>query len=219
MTKVTQSRLTYIKRTVGGRVPKAIYSCICGNTKEIRESSVNAGVTKSCGCLLAEQRPPSTTTHGLSKHPIYRVWNGMKDRCYREKSDDYPDYGGRGVIVCDEWKDDFMAFYNWAICNGWKKGLQIDKDLKAKEMNLPAPLIYSPEWCRFVTPADNSNGRRSNRVIEYKGERRSLSEWSKLIGLNRITLRGRLERNGWVLDDAIFARQILRKMEKHENLK
>lgn len=203
MANVIKSRLTLIKRISGGRIPIGLYLCICGNQKEIRMSSVNAGITKSCGCLQAENRHKTRfITHGLSKHPIYRVWNAMKDRCYREKCDDYLDYGGRGVIVCDEWKDDFKAFYDWAIKNGWRKGLQIDKDIKAKELNVEA-LIYSPERCVFVTPKNNSNARRSNRIIKYKGEEKSLTEWSDILGLKVHTLRATLERNNWIMTDYI----------------
>lgn len=166
-------------------------------------ASVNTGVTKSCGCLQVERRNINAfKTHGLSKHPIYRVWNAMKDRCYRKKSQDYPDYGGRGVVVCDEWVNDFKAFYSWAIANGWQDGLQIDKDLKAIAANVE-PLLYSPMWCQFVTPSDNSNGRRNNRIIEYNGERRTLAEWAKMFNLSISSFRSRLERNGWVLEDFI----------------
>lgn len=204
MTKVTKSRLTLIRKVSGGSNPRGLYQCECGNEKEIRISSVAAGKTTSCGCYQKELfRKNSYKTHCLSNHPIYRVWNAMKGRCYREKSDDYPDYGGRGVIVCDEWKDDFRAFYDWAIVNGWQPGLQIDKDLKAKELNMPPPLIYSPEWCQFVTPAKNSNGRRSNVILEYRGEKKTIKEWSIALKIHASTLYGRLERNNWVLNDIV----------------
>lgn len=218
MTNVIDSRLTLLKRVQGGSNPRGLYLCKCGNAKEIKMASVNTGVTKSCGCLQVERRNINAfRTHGLSKHPVYRVWNAMKDRCYRVKSEDYPDYGARGVIVCDEWKRDFKAFYDWAISNGWGIGLQIDKDLKAKEAGV-LPLIYSPEWCQFVTPEDNSNGRRSNRIIEYRGEMKTLKEWSAILGIHRSTLTGRLKRNNYVLNDIIARGANVKKNGEHRKI-
>lgn len=71
--------------------------------------------------------------HGLSKHPLHNVWHGIKCRCYGKSSKGYNNYGALGVIMCDEWKNNFKSFYDWAISNGWEKGLQIDKDIKAKK--------------------------------------------------------------------------------------
>jgi len=211
MTNVVKSRLTLINRIPGGKMPMGLFQCECGNQKEIRISNVKAGVTKSCGCLQIERRNINCyKTHGLSGHPIYRVWNAMKDRCYRERSEDYPDYGGRGVVVCDEWKDDFAKFYDWAINNRWKKGLQIDKDIKAKEMKVEA-LIYSPQFCQFVTPKRNSNARRSNRVIEYKGEAKNFKQWCDLFKIGRTKFRNLLIKNNWVLDDELVTSLLAQK--------
>lgn len=83
-------------------------------------------------------------THGLNDHPLYRKWNGFKTRCYNKNNPKYHRYGGRGVIVCNEWVNNFKAFYDWAILNGWEEGLQIDKDIKAHKLGKEG-LIYSPE--------------------------------------------------------------------------
>ncbi len=93
-------------------------------------------------------------SHGLSKHKLYKVWDSMKDRCYRKKNTAYKRYGGSDVIVCDEWKNDFMAFYTWAI-DKWKPGLCIDKDILCKKLNI-SPKIYSPQTCQFITSRENS---------------------------------------------------------------
>src|SRR6185503_1916158 len=99
-------------------------------------SSIRSGNVKSCGCLLVEHLHTKVHKHGLSRIPggLYRLLNVMKSRCYRKGTDAYPNYGGKGVIICEEWLNDFMSFYNWAMANGYKKGLQIDKDIKAKEL-------------------------------------------------------------------------------------
>ena len=89
--------------------------------------------------------------HGLTKHPLYCVWHNMKTRCYNPKRKAYKYYGGRGITVCDEWLFDFEAFYTWAINNGYKKGLQIDRENNDKN--------YNPENCRFITPRENVRNR------------------------------------------------------------
>jgi len=86
----------------------------------------------------------------LITHPLYQVWAGIKDRCYNTNCKTFNRYGGRGVVICEEWKNNFKKFYDWAINNGWEQGLEIDKDVKAKELGIP-PLLYSPEMCCFVT--------------------------------------------------------------------
>ncbi len=89
-------------------------------------------------------------THGLSRHPLYYVWQAMKMRCYNENYKDYKYYGAKGVKMCDEWFNDFEPFYKWAMNNGYKKGLQVDKDIKG------IGKLYGPDSCVFVTPKINS---------------------------------------------------------------
>ena len=96
--------------------------CVCGKIKNVFFFHINNGRSKSCGC----QRKCSKT-HGLSNHPIYYVWSSMKARCYDKNRERYNDWGGRGIRLSDEWKNDFKKFYDWAICNGYRKGLQIDR--------------------------------------------------------------------------------------------
>ena len=93
--------------------------------------------------------------HGLSKDPLYSRWKTMKQRCYNPKCKSYKNYGGRGIQVCQEWKNDFLAFYNWAINNGYQKELEIDR--KDNDGN------YTPENCRFVTRSKNNKNRRKKR--------------------------------------------------------
>jgi predicted RNA-binding Zn-ribbon protein involved in translation (DUF1610 family) len=97
----------------------------------------------------------SSRTHGQSAHPLFGVWAAAKDRCYRQLSKDYKRYGARGITVCDEWMHDFEAFFKWAIANGWKKGLELDRE--DNEGN------YSPVNCRFVTHRVNCNNKTSSK--------------------------------------------------------
>ena len=93
------------------------------------------------------------TKHNISKHPLYNVYNNMINRCYDTNNKSYNDYGARGVVVCDEWKNSIDNFYNWAIKNNWELGLHLDKDIKGNGF------LYSPNTCTFVTPKVNSNKR------------------------------------------------------------
>lgn len=195
-----ESRLTFIEQTVFGSRAKAKYLCACGNIKEISISNVKRGHTVSCGCYNQELKR-KRAKHGMFSHTLYYVWQGIKRRCYNPNTKDWPLYGGRGVIMCDEWKSEYMNFYNWAICNGWKKGLYLDKDIKAKELGVEA-LLYSPDRCRFITPKESSNNVRTNRVIEYNGVNKNLSQWAEEFGIKRETLKERLN-IGWSIHDAL----------------
>lgn len=196
------NRLTAIRLSHKvGYVHYWVFKCACGNEKAIIKSKVTSGETKSCGCYQKEVATSDSTTHGLTNHPVWRLYRDIKNRCYRKTVISYPIYGGRGVIMCDEWKNDFISFYNWCMCNGWRKGMQIDKDIKAKELGVE-PLLYSPEMCQFVTPKQNCNTRRSSRNIELNGVTKTLQQWSELTGINYATIIGRIKRK-WPIEKAL----------------
>lgn len=136
----------------GGR-SKYIFQCECGKEKAIIGYSVIKGITTSCGCYHKKRASESNTTHGLRNDPLYKVWAGMLERCSNPNNTRYQNYGGRGVSVCEEWKSDFKCFYDWAMSNGYKKGLQIDKDKNG------TGLLYCPEYCCFITNKENSSLR------------------------------------------------------------
>src|SRR5687768_3932019 len=104
-----------------------IAKCECGKEKRLRLGRLKNGTTKSCGCLQKELQSNRRKTHGLTKHPLYNIRTNIIRRCYNPANDNFGNYGGRGVRVCDEWFNDFKAFYDWAIANGWRKGLQVDR--------------------------------------------------------------------------------------------
>lgn len=203
-----KSRLTFIKKTINqvsenGRIKiraKALYRCECGNVTEANIQNVKRGHTSSCGCY-ANELLKNRAKHRLLSHPLYKIWQGIKNRCYNPNNKDWKNYGERGVRMCAEWLNDFVAFYNWALNNGWQKGLYIDKDIKAKELGMEA-LVYSPERCLFITPKGSSNNVRSNRVLEFDGRKQNLSQWAEEMGLNRCTVRDRLK-SGWSILDAL----------------
>ncbi len=117
-------------------------------------------------------------------------------RCYKNNNKAYPIYGGRGVVVCDEWKNDRVAFMDWAVENGYQIGLQLDKDIKGDGF------LYSPNTCCFVTSKENNNHKRKNVCIEYKGERKTLTQLFEISGIIPNTIKARLKR-GWDIDKVL----------------
>ena|ERR1700740_2250206 len=175
--------------SINGR-RRANFRCQCGVEFNCQLFKVKTGETKSCGCFQRKATGDANRIHGLKNHELYGVWSSMKARCYNTKTRQYKNYGGKDVAVCQEWINDFIAFYNWAILNGWKSGLQLDKDIKG------TGLIYSPETCSFVTPKENSNKRASNRLITYDNKTKTISQWADYFGVSLKNLYQRLSR-GW----------------------
>ena len=126
--------------------------------------------------------------HGLYKTKLYRVWHAMKCRCYNKNDKKYPRYGLRGIEIYQEWKDDFAKFYSWAIANGYKEGLQIDR--------INNDGNYSPDNCRWVTQIQNLNNTSRNVFITYNNETHSLSEWSRKINVSVDAIRWRIKKYG-----------------------
>ncbi len=125
---------------------------------------------KSCGCYAREQQGKSNLKHGDSRHPLSGVWRGMRSRCSNPKRKEYKNYGGRGIKVCSAW-DDFTAFRDWALEQGWVKGLDIDR--------IDNDGDYSPENCRIVSRKENLRHTRHNRYLEAFGERKTMVEWAE----------------------------------------
>ena len=125
-------------------------------------------------------------THGMSKNKFYQVWNGIKQRCYNENNKQYKNYGERGIKVCDEWINNFEAFYDWSINNGYKEGLQIDRiDVNGN---------YEPNNCRWVDRYINNNNRRNNITFTYKGKTMSLRAWCRYFNVSYKTCMTRYYR-------------------------
>ena len=165
--------------------PTWLCRCDCGRETTVDGTSLRRGRTMSCGCYQREIVSRANKTHGMRGTRLYRVWAGMKTRVMNENAPNFKFYGGRGISVCDEWLE-FEPFQSWALANGYTDSLTIDR------INVNGD--YEPGNCRWVTKAQQHNNMRSNRIITFMGEAYTLTEWSKLLGINRATLHGRLQR-------------------------
>ena len=206
-------RLVVIERTEIGNAkrPKWLCKCDCGSYKVVSSAHLRHGDTRSCGCLrreevsrrsaaIARRIGKNNKTHGMRGTRLYYIWCGIKRRCLNPNSKPYDRYGGRGITICDEWKNDFMNFYNWAMANGYQENLTIDREDNNGN--------YEPSNCRWVTMKVQANNRRkakySSRThcLEFNGEIHSLMEWSRITGINYGTLQRRMEL-GWSTEKAL----------------
>ena len=130
--------------------------CECGTVRGVLKASLTGGKSLNCGCIRNKIISDRNTVHGKGRHELYRVWKNLKSRCFNKGASFFYRYGGRGITVCDEWKSNFIIFYDWAISNGFKHGLQIDR--KDNNGN------YCPENCSFVTSMENTQNRSTSKI-------------------------------------------------------
>lgn len=173
--------------------------CECGNEIFSITSNLKSGNTISCGCIRTKNKNTR----------LYRIWSGMKSRCYNPNATHYNEYGGRGIIICEEWKNNFLVFKEWAIKNGYSDELTIDR--KDNNGN------YCPSNCQWITMKKQSNNRRNNFVIEYNGEKHTLSEWSDITGIKVITLWDRINLLGWTIERTLTTKNANEKILTYNN--
>ena len=160
---------------------KRIYTCkcSCGNIKNIRLSHLRSGHTVSCGCKQIQNL--DQTTHGMSKTKLYKRYQEMIRRCYKTTHHKYPRYGGRGISVCDAWKNDFINFYNWAIKTGYSDKFTIDR--KNNNGN------YEPNNCRWATASiqiiNQGKSCRNTSGYKYIHWNKSKEQWIVRVTVNK----------------------------------
>lgn len=167
-------RLTVIERAEDYISPKGkkytqwLCQCDCGKFKVVSTSRLKDGTTQSCGCYSKETKEK----HGLCNSRLYEIYYGIKKRCLNKNSKSYKDYGGRGISICNDWLDQdvgFVNFYNWAISNGYKDNLTLDR--------INTNGNYEPSNCRWVSKKEQSNNKRNNINITYNGKTQTLKQW------------------------------------------
>lgn len=145
-----------------------ICKCDCGNESIVIGSKLRSQHTKSCGCNKL-----SDIAQGHSTERLYRIWIGMKNRCYKKNNDNYKWYGAKGITICKEWLDSFISFREWALDNGYNDDLSIDR--------IDNDGSYSPKNCRWVTMKFQANNKTNNRLIQFRKKSYTVSELSDLL--------------------------------------
>lgn len=152
--------------TVISRLPSVnkrtmwLCKCDCGNEVSVDAGNLHSDNTQSCGCLQRDMTSRANKTHGLRGTRLYRIWDCMHTRCYRKSYHAFKHYGGRGIRICDEWINDFQAFYDWSMSHGYRDDLTIDR--------IDTDGNYCPENCRWVTMSEQNKNKRFKNGCKIK---------------------------------------------------
>lgn len=182
------------------------YKLIKGNEEIVFQSEADAcvflGVAKcsvaSCYrrnalCKGWTIKKMGSTTHGETKTRLFKIWEAMHERCERNTHKHYKNYGARGICVCADWKE-YKPFRDWAMSNGYADNLSIDR--------IDNDGNYKPKNCRWATTKEQQNNRRTNHRLTWRGETKTISEWSEATGLNKTTIKERINM-GWTVEKAL----------------
>lgn len=183
------------------------YTCMCDCGKEcvVNGKYLRLGDTRSCGCLKAQRQKENMkpiTTHGLTKHPLYKVWTSMKDRCLNPKCHAYKDYGGRGIGISQEWLS-FKSFYDDVI-GTYQKGLELDRTDNNGS--------YGKDNFRWATPVVNKRNRRNSVLLEVNGVTKHISEWAEETGISVVSIRHRIKSEGKTGEEALYGTILKRRV-------
>lgn len=205
----TFSRLTVIQRAPTPKGETRAYwlcRCSCGETLVTSGGNLRSGNTRSCGCLQREIAGAigkitvpraSRLSHGHTRHkrrtPEYETWVSAKKRCTNPNSQDFPDYGGRGIKMCDRWLNSFEAFF--ADMGPRPSSLHsIDR--------IDGDGDYEPTNCRWATPDVQASNRRSVSRVTFQGQTHTITEWAQILGMGYGSLKSRFDR-GWSVERAL----------------
>lgn len=164
--------------------------CDCGGTCTVLSSNLIGGRQKSCGCLSRKGNPK----HGQSYTRVYRIYAKIKRRCFVEDEPAYPNYGGRGITMCDEWKNSFESFSKWAYANGYRDDLTIDR--------IDNDGDYCPENCQWADRYSQANNKRNNHLYTYQGKTQTLPVWCREMDVPYKRAWYRLSK-GWTIEEAL----------------
>lgn len=172
--------------------------CDCGTIKQVPGSKLTTGAVRSCGCLRREFVRPNTT-HGMSDSVEYRIWQGMLNRCRNRKMTNYHRYGGRGIEVCERWRNSFRAFMS-------DMGPRPSDSHSIDRVNVNGN--YEPENCRWATHVQQARNRSTARLLTHGGKTLCLEDWAKQLGTRSSVLCSRLER-GWSVEEAVTVKPVV----------
>jgi len=193
LTGLKFGRLTAIERctTPKRHVSEWICRCDCGTMRSVSTDKLNSGNTKSCGCLQKDKARARLLTHGACKTAEYRIWKAMRERC---RFSPHPQYGGRGIDVCDRWFDSFEAF----LADMGKR----PTDQHTLE-RIDCDGNYEPSNCKWATWIEQNNNKRGIRKVTLNGEADTIANWCRRLGINRDTVSNRIHNLGWSYEDAL----------------
>lgn len=154
-----------------------VCKCVCGNKIITSGSNLISGQSKSCGCLRKNLLSARMKKHGQSETKLYNVWRGIRSRCLLKNTIDYDRYGGRGIKICNEWKEKFESFWKWSIKNGYMDGLTIDR--------IDNDGDYCPKNCRWVDRKEQAKNRRTTVFYLLNGEKICLNDLLEKIGFSK----------------------------------
>lgn len=193
-------RLTVLSIRKNGQRKFCTCRCECGVVKEVRSDSLVVGKTTSCGCFNREIVSSIFSRGGFSNTRLYQTWENMKARCLNPNNPRFKYYGARGISVCEDWIEDFSAFRNWAINNGWndyheKNEISLDRiDVNGD---------YTPENCRWADYNTQQNNKTVSVRWDYKGTKYTLIELSETFNINIMALRSRLYTQRLPVEEAV----------------
>lgn len=200
---LTVTGLTRNKR----KEKRFICKCDCGKITHVNPNNWETGVVKSCGCMAVElMRKALKKENPLNSRRTYRIWKGMKQRCYNPRTDNYMDYGGRGICICSQWLDSYKEFEAWAFSHGYSNELSIDR------INVNGN--YEPSNCRWATdeiqmknrrPIDEWIGHTGRKKVLWtiNGVERPAREWCSQFGVSMETVTYRVKNKGMSLQEAL----------------
>lgn len=172
--------------------------CECGKTKSVQTGNLRSGAVKSCGCLQRERASESSTTHGSTRNRTkpaeYGIWLGIKKRCLNPDTHAYHHYGGRGISIFPAWIDSFGSFFAYV---GKRPSVNLTIERIDNNGN------YEPGNIRWATRTEQCNNTRRNTFLEFQGERKTVANWARQLGINVQTLWSRIANYKWPIDIAL----------------
>jgi hypothetical protein len=168
--------------------------CSCGELKTIQALSLRNGKSTSCGCLKREKASVQSFKHGLSNHPLYSTWLAMKSRCEKPDDQAYPRYGERGISVCARWQ----SLANFIADVGPRPSPEYTLERKNNNRG------YKPSNCIWATMKDQSNNRKGNLAIKYKGQTKTVGQWAREYGIGNSVLWNRIYLCHWSIEKALL---------------
>ena len=192
----------YISPT-GHKCERWLVRCDCGKEKIVMRGHLCGGATVSCGCYHSDEVRKRNTTHGCTNEKLYAIYRGIKVRCYNPHHGDYKKYGGRGISMCDEWRNNYQAFRDWAFQNGYREEILPNGRSKWTIDRIDVNGNYEPSNCRWITIQEQANNKSNTYCIEHNGKKQTIAEWARELGIPYTALHDRILRNNCDFEKAM----------------